>query len=485
MAGVTTSKKFVCTRQAKTPPPPPPPPKSTGQLQRDWLEPTEEQHDELVLRWPTKSYCPQRVTSLTTWNARLTETAEALKPWWPGLKQSLVDSNDHRRKVKAFDMFFASNKLKMKRGERITDYISRFEEGIKTLQDNDINLLTIDDVPSWMLMRKASLTQERRERLIAALPDEHFAINDVKRVMVRLFPEVHINEHRESDGYSKTVKKRSHWTLVSVSEKRTNVVPTSLPQCPRAWSRVGRHRQCWWWNRCEFCRSPKFCAKRTGSIVSWNWRLSQRPLECFHSRGVLIVGECGNGTVLCPGHVGNHTSSPRQDEGQKRKQKWTCSLIFWKGQEKVAKTQLSQTNEGQISCEKVKINLSRVWTTWSLGWWSSMPSASCYTVFHRSFPLVLPSTTWTKTSKFVRLTWIIPSHQACTMRIQTLSLKSGPSSSWILLSKSGWNHRKHPLLYGRQRQATNHTCLHVFDPCHFGQYSESELFPRLSYYACR
>ena len=30
-------------------------------------------------------------------------------------------------------------------------------------------------------MRKASLTQERRERLIAALPDEHFAINDVKR----------------------------------------------------------------------------------------------------------------------------------------------------------------------------------------------------------------------------------------------------------------------------------------------------------------
>ena len=100
-------------------------------------------------------------------------------------------------------MFFASNKLQRKRGERITDYITRFEEGIKTLQDNDINLLTIDDVPGWMLMRKASLTQERRERLIAALPDEHFAINDVKRVLVRLFPELHINEHRESDGYSR------------------------------------------------------------------------------------------------------------------------------------------------------------------------------------------------------------------------------------------------------------------------------------------
>ena len=60
------------------------------------------------------------------------------------------------------------------------------KEGIKTLQDNETNLLTVDDVAGWMLVRKASLTQERRERLIAALPDEHLRINDVKRVFVRL-----------------------------------------------------------------------------------------------------------------------------------------------------------------------------------------------------------------------------------------------------------------------------------------------------------
>ena len=101
-----------------------------------------------------------------------------------------------QKKGESLEMFFASNKLQRKRGERITDYITRFEEGFKTLQDNDINLLIIDDVPGWM-------TQERRERLIAALPDEHFAINDVKRALVRLFPELHINEHRESDGYSR------------------------------------------------------------------------------------------------------------------------------------------------------------------------------------------------------------------------------------------------------------------------------------------
>ena len=52
-----------------------------------------------------------------------------------------------QKKGERIEMFFASNKLQRKRGERITDHITRFEEGIKTLQDNDINLLTIDDVP--------------------------------------------------------------------------------------------------------------------------------------------------------------------------------------------------------------------------------------------------------------------------------------------------------------------------------------------------
>ena len=97
-------------------------------------------------------------------------------------------------------MFSAKNKLQRKRGERVTDYITRFEEGVRTLQDNEINLLTIDDVSGWVLMRKANLTQEQSEKLIAALPYEHFRINDVKRFLVRLFPEVHINEHREFDG---------------------------------------------------------------------------------------------------------------------------------------------------------------------------------------------------------------------------------------------------------------------------------------------
>ena len=113
-----------------------------------------------------------------------------------------------QKKGESLEMFFATNKLQVKLGERVTDYITRFEEAIKTLRDNEIDLLTIDGAPGWMVMRKASLTQERRERLIAALLDEHFGINAAKHGLVRLFPELHVNEHRESDGYSRRPSQR-------------------------------------------------------------------------------------------------------------------------------------------------------------------------------------------------------------------------------------------------------------------------------------
>ena len=42
-----------------------------------------------------------------------------------------------RKKGESLEVFFASNKLQRKRGERVPDYITRFEEGIKVLQDNE------------------------------------------------------------------------------------------------------------------------------------------------------------------------------------------------------------------------------------------------------------------------------------------------------------------------------------------------------------
>ena len=140
-----------------------------------------------------------------------------------------AELGQHRpqKKGESLEMFFVSNKLQRKRGERITDYITRFEEGIKTLQDNGINL---DE--------KGDLDTGTARTFDAALPDEHFAINDVKRVLVRLFPELHINEHRESDGYSRrsrTITLDPRQRIREENKRRTHVVTAS---------RVGRHRQC-------------------------------------------------------------------------------------------------------------------------------------------------------------------------------------------------------------------------------------------------
>ena len=224
-----------------------------------------------------------------------------------------------QKKGESLEMFFASNTVQRKRGERITEYITRFEESIKTLQDNYINLLTVDDVPGWMLMRKASLTQERRERLIAALRDEHFAINDVKRVLVRLFSELHINEHRESDGYSRWP--RNDHTGPSPAYQRRK--QTSYPRRYRSTLATGHE---WADTDSVDDESVVNSADLQGFVRSELEALSAGiddfPSDLssvFHSRGVFKVGECGNGFV-CPGSVGDNLCSPRQHERQERRQ---------------------------------------------------------------------------------------------------------------------------------------------------------------------
>ena len=116
------------------------------------------------------------------------------------------------------------------------------------------------------------MTHEWRERLTAALPDEHFGLNDVKR-LGEIFPELPINEHGESDGQLTTAEKRQRRILVSVSETRRHIVPTSIPQC--SWD-------CHEWADTEsvddeterFLRTSKF-------LREVNWRRCQLELTIF------------------------------------------------------------------------------------------------------------------------------------------------------------------------------------------------------------
>ena len=61
-----------------------------------------------------------------------------------------------------------------------------------------MKVLAIDGVAGWMLIRKAGLYYEIRERLIAAPHDEHFTSVEVKRVLEKLFPEALLYQIRET-----------------------------------------------------------------------------------------------------------------------------------------------------------------------------------------------------------------------------------------------------------------------------------------------
>ena len=167
---------------------------------------------------------------------------------------------------------------------------SRSSRRASRLEDSEIHLLTLDDVPGWMLMRQASMTQEWRERLTAALPSEHFGINDVKR-FCEIFPELPINEHGESDGQFTTAEKRQRWILVSVSETRRHIVPTSIPQCSR---------DCHEWADTESVddETGEFCGPCSARSELEALSLDVSDLSCvFYSRRVLKIGDCGDGIV--------------------------------------------------------------------------------------------------------------------------------------------------------------------------------------------
>ena len=106
MAGVTTSKKFVCTRQAKTS-------KSIGQLQRDWLEASEEQHDELVFAVTHQELLPTARNITDNSERKADRNRRGIEALMTRIEAELGQQRP-QKKGESLEMFFASNKLQRK-----------------------------------------------------------------------------------------------------------------------------------------------------------------------------------------------------------------------------------------------------------------------------------------------------------------------------------------------------------------------------------
>ena len=144
------------------------------------------------------------------------------------------------------------------------------------------------------------------------LPNEHFGISDVKRVLVRLFLNCtsmsSVSLKYTLDGRGTTTldprqrirDENTHRTLVNVEVLSRLVMIGQTQKALTTNSNV--LREVIW--RC----------------LQLELTIFQRYVECFYSRRVLKIGECGDGVVSCPRGVGNYSCSPRQDEGQERRQ---------------------------------------------------------------------------------------------------------------------------------------------------------------------
>ena len=206
--------------------------------------------------------------------------------------------------------------------------------------------------------------------MTAALPGEHFAINDVKRVLVRLFPELHISEHRESDGYSRRPR-NEHTGCSSAYQRREQ---TSYPRRYRSTLAIGHE----WADTDSVDDETDVNSGDLQGFVRSELEALSAGIEdfpsdlssVFTSRGVLLkVGECGNGFVFCPRSVGDNPCSPRQDERQRSEGKGELAVSFsGKGKGKWRKPNSAKHLQDKLVARKTKSTCHECGTTWSLGW---------------------------------------------------------------------------------------------------------------------
>ena len=99
-------------------------------------------------------------------------------------------------KAESLAVFFKTQRYHRRSGCRMSEYVSVFDEGVTRLQNEGVEVSALGPVLGWFFMEMAGLNHERRERCAAALRDENYELNDVKRTCVRLFPEIHRSEPR-------------------------------------------------------------------------------------------------------------------------------------------------------------------------------------------------------------------------------------------------------------------------------------------------
>ena len=91
--------------------------------------------------------------------------------------------------------FFEQHEYFRRGGERVSEYIIRWDESVERLEEAGVHVMRMEGIPGpRSCLRGAGLDLDRRERVLGQLKDDHYPIEDIKNICIRFLPDVHTNE---------------------------------------------------------------------------------------------------------------------------------------------------------------------------------------------------------------------------------------------------------------------------------------------------
>ena len=72
------------------------------------------------------------------------------------------------RKAQTLSEFFGSRRYYRRQGQRMTDYVTTFDEGVTQMASDGINVEALKDVLGWFFLQYSGLSAERRERVLGS-----------------------------------------------------------------------------------------------------------------------------------------------------------------------------------------------------------------------------------------------------------------------------------------------------------------------------
>jgi len=108
--------------------------------------------------------------------------------------ESSLQPGPATRKGSAMAEFFAKKSYWRRTGERISDYITRFDSALQDMREAGFDAEASPDLAGWWFVHMLGLTEERCERILSALPDESYSLPTLKKAALRLFADLHTAE---------------------------------------------------------------------------------------------------------------------------------------------------------------------------------------------------------------------------------------------------------------------------------------------------